>query len=100
MNRELGLILENLKNNLPTGSGWSGWRLEFDFKHERIIGLADFACYNEGYLVGSAYFKVHFNIYDFRIFDLMFLGTNSQHLNRKHMLREYLEETIYESLGD
>lgn len=94
------LILTNFKNKLPVGSGWGDWDLEFDFRHERIVGVSDFLCYTEhGYTDGYARFKVYFSVYDFRDFRLMFIGKKSQYLNRKYMLREYLEETIAEVLS-
>jgi len=89
-----------LKNVLPHGSGFDcSWDIE-QKKNGNVYAISSFHCMNEnGYYDGFADFTVIFKkgqpIADFV---LQFNGKIAQRKNNKYFLREYLEESIYESL--
>lgn len=85
-----------LKKHLPSGSGID-CKWEFEWFPTRVVCRNSWHCMNEhGFYEGYAdfslilYYKKH--VKDFR---LEFNGYRAHQLNRKHMIREYLEDHFY-----
>ena len=91
-----------LADILPTGSGINcSWNFT-EQKNGNILAHNSFQCMNErGYYDGFADFTVIFKknapLADFV---LQFNGKLAQYKNRRYMLRDYLEETIYHFIRD
>jgi len=95
-------LKEYLADILPDGSGIDCvWKFDYQ-KNGKVIAQNSYHCMNEpGYYCGYADFTIKFNLVeDLRSFTLEFNGSYSQALNRKHLLRDYLEDTIYNSLPE
>ena len=90
-----------LKNKLPRGSGIN-FKWEFDWlKNGKCVASNSYHCMNDaGYYDGYADFKVVFNrpFEDHTNFALQFNGRQAQNKNKQYMLREYLDDTLYEAL--
>lgn len=89
-----------LDNVLPHGSGINcNW--EFDYQRNgKVIARNSYHCMDEdGYYCGYADFTLKFSMHEaLTDFELEFNGKQSRYLNRKFMLRDYLEDIIYHSL--
>ena len=94
-------IEDLLLENLPHGSGVD-CKWEFDWlANGKLVAKNAFHCMNDaGYYEGFADFSVKFNKprEDLSVFDLAFHGDVAQRLAQKHMLRDYLDETIHYSV--
>ena len=94
-------LIEFLKDKLPSGSGIDcDWNIKVEWKNGLIIASNSYHCMNE---VGMYDDWADFTVYiDLPIpeenFRLKFNGKKAQYLNKKYMLREYLEDTIINSL--
>ena len=95
-------LKEYLADILPHGSGINcNW--EFDYqKNGKVIARNSYHCMDEhGYYFGYADFTIKFYLFrDLKSFTLEFNGSYSHALNRKYLLRDYLEDTIYHSLPE
>jgi len=95
-------LCDYLNEVLPHGSGIdSNW--DFDYqKNGKVLAMNSYHCMDEnGYYYGWADFTIKFDMFkDLRAFKLEFNGKRSSYLNDKHMLRDYLEDTIYNSLPE
>ncbi len=96
--------LESYLNEvLPHGSGID-CKWEFDYQRNgKVIARNSYHCMDDGgSYCGYADFTLKFSMYKaLTAFELEFNGKDSQYLNRKYMLRDYLEDSIYHSLpGD
>ena len=87
------------KYNLNVLEDFSGNGFQFEKVDIKKSGRADFIlsyhCMNEvGYYMGYAYFRVVplNNDSDYKIH---FIGKNSSYLNRKYLLRDFIEDTIH-----
>lgn len=91
-------IEDLLLENLPHGSGVN-CKWEFDWLvNGKLVAKNAFHCMNDaGYYEGFADFSVKFHKpkSDLSEFVLVFNGDEASYLNKKHMLRDYLEETIH-----
>lgn len=85
-------------NEYLSGSGFNTeWREGKIFNNGKFEIENDFHCLNEnGYYEGYQYFKITVNPADIPDFKLSF--THGDYLARKHMLHNYLEDTIYHFL--
>lgn len=92
-------ILDMIAGELPSGSGIDGdWHAEMS-SSSRMRFSNGYHCINEhGFYEDWAYFTVIIDLDDREYFRLMFHGDRSQRLARRHQLREYLEDIIYESI--
>lgn len=99
MEQRFETVFEYLRKVLPHGSGIDcDWRFT-KRKNGAILASNSFHCMNEtGYYVGYADFTVEFKnaLQPGGAFVLTFNGKQSAYLNNRYMLREYLEEIIYE----
>ena len=90
-----------LLNKLPHGSGID-CKWEFTWLvNGKLLAINAFHCMNDaGYYEGFADFTVKLNapFGDQQDFNLSFSGDRAKRLNKKHMLREYLEETLHYAL--
>ena len=85
---------EALINALPHGSGINGeWQIT---EHTDRYTASNFyePMDEAGFYDGVAYFTLNIPKSDPPNFKLQFNGKESQYLNRKYALREYLEDTI------
>lgn len=95
-------IAEKLADILPTGSGIDcGWSFT-EQKNGNILAHNSFHCMNEyggydGYADFTVVFKKDAPLSDFV---LQFNGKVAQYKNKRYMLRDYLEETIYHFIRD
>jgi hypothetical protein len=85
-------------DKLPHGSGIDGdWHIEA--KQRTIVASNFYHCMNEnGFYDGYADFTLYIPLKNPIDFKLHFRGEDAQYLNRKYMLRDYLEDTIAECL--
>lgn len=107
MDKSLYLLAENfdslcqyLENILPHGSGIDcKWTFDYQ-KNGKVIARNSYHCMDDnGFYCGYADFTVKFHLYKaLTAFDLQFNGVRSQRLNKKKMLRDYLEDVIYHTL--
>ena len=90
----------DMEEMLSHGSGINGdWYIETSKDGKKIRCSNLFEAYTEyGYVDGDAYFSLTIPKDDPLEFRLMFHGRKSQYLNRKHMLRDYLEYLFYEDI--
>lgn len=92
-----------LLNKLPHGSGIDcKWEFEW-LNNGKLVCNNSYHCMNNaGYYDGFADFKLilHKPFTEQDDFDLVFCGRQGQNKNRQYMLREYLEETLSEALGE
>lgn len=98
--RAAATFLTNRETSL-SGSGFdTSWEREETASGVRCT--TSFHCLNEnGYYDGWARFEVFFSFdSEPTDFKLHFLGTWSQRLNQKHLLREHLEDTIYHHIRE
>lgn len=88
-------IEETFKQNLPHGNGIDGdWHIITDLEKKKVYCYNYFHCMNNtGYYGGRAHFVIIFDGYE-GDFKLHFRGKKSQYLNKKYLLREFLEETF------
>ena len=99
---EMECVLSMIEQELPHGSGIDcEWALKLTTP-TRVNAVNSYHCMDEhGYYDGYVDFTVHFDIADKDVFRITF---RSDYQNRKrekqYMLREYLEETISQSLQD
>ena len=88
-----------LLNKLPHGSGIDcKWEFVW-LKNGKVKAKNSFHCMNDGgYYDGYADFTVilHSPFMDHQNFDLVFNGRYGQYKNKQYMLRDYLEDTLYE----
>ena len=91
--------LERLKELLPHGSGIDcDWELER--KGDYVYCQNSYHTMNEhGYYDKYADFTIKIPIDFPGDFKLMFNGKTAQYMNRKYMLRDYLEDTIFHNLN-
>ena len=93
--------IENmLLNSLPSGSGINGdWEFEFKNRSKRICMSNSFHCTDEsGSYVGWADFTAIIDYEDEDYFRLVFHGGKSRRLALKYGLRDFLTDTLCESL--
>ena len=95
-------IINALADVLPTGSGIDcKWQFT-EQKNGNILAHNSYHCMNDaGYYDGWADFTLIFKkdkpLADFV---LQFNGKTAQYKNKRYMLRDYLEETIYDYIRD
>lgn len=93
-------LTEYLENTLPSGSGINcEW--EFDYlKNGNVLARNSYHCMDDnGFYCGYADFTITFHPYKaLMAFTLQFNGRQAQALNKRFMLRDYLEDTIYQEL--
>lgn len=92
--------INQLRELLPHGSGID-CKWDFDvLQNGKINASNSFHCMNEnGYYDGHADFTLTFDVTkSLRAFRLVFNGHLAQYKNRQYMLRNYLEDTIYDAL--
>lgn len=95
-------LIEKLENILPSGSGIDGkWRFT-EQKNGNILAHSSFHCMDEhggydGFADFTVIFKKNAPLADFV---LQFNGKVAQYKNKRYMLRDYLEETIYHFIRD
>ena len=95
-------IKEAFKYHLPHGSGIDGdWHIEVNLEKAKVRCYNFFHCMNEsGMYDGYADFVVIFDWstkeedFELPFIELHFRGKEAQYLNRKYMLRDYLEDTF------
>ncbi len=95
-------VCEKLTEMLPHGSGINcKWQFE-QLKNGKVIAYNSYHCMNDaGYYDGYADFKIVFSVHKaLTAFSLHFVGAYAQRKNRQYMLRDYLEDTIYNALPD
>ena len=94
------MTMESLEINLPHGSGIDcTWEIEDMGNYFKVIN--SYHCMNEnGYYVGYSDFSVTIPKKNREDFKLHFHGSHSQYRAKKFMLREYLEDIIYDFLTD
>jgi hypothetical protein len=90
--------IDRITNSLPHGSGINGdWNIEENDK--RIKASNYYEPMNEvGFYDGIAYFTLYIPINEPDKFTLHFNDKRSQYYNRKYSLRDYLEDTIVDSI--
>ena len=89
-----------LLKRLPHGSGIDcKWEFKW-LKNGKVKASNSFHCMNDaGYYDGYADFTVIITpTYDLGDFKLVFNGRQGQNKNRQYMLRDYLEDTLYQAL--
>jgi hypothetical protein len=88
-----------LLNKLPHGSGID-CKWEFTWlKNGKVKAVNAFHCMNDGgYYDGYADFTVIIPPQDHTDFHLVFNGRQGQNKNRQYLLRDYLEDTLYQAL--
>ena len=93
------LLIEMLESDLPHGSGIDGtWNIEDKGSYIKAVNF--FHCMDEhGYYDGYADFSLTIPKKCLTDFKMHFHGPTSQYLNRKYMLRDYLEETFHYALS-
>lgn len=95
-------ITEKLANILPTGSGINcNWNFT-EQKNGNILAHNSFQCMDEyggydGWADFTVIFKKNAPLADFV---LQFNGKTAQYKNKRYMLRDYLEQTIYHYIRD
>ncbi len=95
-------IAEKLADILPTGSGINcNWSFT-EQKNGNILAHNSFQCMDEcggydGFADFTVIFKKNAPLADFV---LQFNGKTAQYKNKRYMLRDYLEETIYHFIRD
>ena len=95
-------IAEKLADILPTGSGIDcNWTFT-EQKSGNILAHSSFHCMDEhggydGWADFTVIFKKNAPLADFV---LQFNGKTAQYKNRRYMLRDYLEATIYHYIRD
>lgn len=89
---------EILENVLPSGSGFNcDW--EIDENEKFFLCKSSFHPRTEhGFYDRYADFTVIIPKESPENFKLQFNGSDSQYMNKKHMLREYMEDTVFYSL--
>lgn len=94
--RNFEAITEWLDRILPQGSGINcDWTYDY-LANGKIKASNSYHCMSEhGFYDGYADFTIAFDIADIKGFRLTFNGKGAQSLNRKYMLRDYLDETIW-----
>lgn len=94
------LTTQWLEENLPHGSGIDAdWHV--DEKSDRFIASNSFHAMDEdGFYDGWADFTVSIPKKKPEQFKLQFNGALAQRINKKYMLRDYLETTFAETLPD
>ena len=93
-------VIDRLREILPHGSGIDcKWGFEV-LTNGKIKASNSFHCVNEnGYYDGYADFTLTFDVTkSLRAFRLVFNGRVAQYKNRQYMLRDYLEDSIYDAL--
>ena len=90
---------EELRGTLPHGSGIDcDW--EIDDKGDKLIASNSYHCMDDvGFYDGWADFTLHIPKSKPLDFKLHFNGQVAQYLNRKYMLRDYLEDTIVQFIA-
>ena len=90
---------EELLSKLPHGSGINcKWEFEW-LSNGKVKASNAFHCMNEhGYYDGYAPFTLIIDPAKHEDFKLVFNGRTGQNKNRQYMLREYIEDTLYEAL--
>ncbi len=93
------LIEDYLRKVLPHGSGID-CKWQFDYlKNGKITCVNAFHCMDEnGYYCGYADFTLTVDLDKPADFRLVFNGRDSQRMNTKHMLKDYLEECFHYTL--
>jgi hypothetical protein len=97
---DVDTVVDALREILPHGSGID---CEWTFNvllNGKIRASNSYHCMTEhGFYNGYADFTLTFSVYkSLRAFSLSFNGKTAQYLNKKYILRDYLEETVYEFL--
>ena len=96
----ISLNVELLEDELPHGSGIDcEWSIVDKGKYFRCCNWFH-AMDNNGYYIGYSEFSLIIPKKNPREFKLHFHGDYSQYLNRRNMLREYLNDLFYWSLFD
>lgn len=93
-------LTDYLNSILPHGSGINcKWKFDY-LKNGSVLASNSYHCMDEnGSYGGFADFTIKLHPYKaMTAFTLQFNGELSQFLNRKYMLRDYLEDTIYQEL--
>jgi hypothetical protein len=93
-------FIDKITDKLPHGSGIDAdWYIET--KRQTIVASNSYHCMNDvGYYDGWADFTLYIPLKNPMNFKLHFGGQDAQYLNRKYMLRDYLEDTIAECLRE
>ena len=96
----MNLTADDMIEMLPWGSGINAeWYFETTKDGKKLICENLFETLNEGgYVDGDAHFRLIVPRDDPDSFRLEFIGKQSQYLNTKYMLRDYLEDTIAEDI--
>jgi hypothetical protein len=85
-----------LANILPRGSGIDSYWYMSDMKNGKVKVSNSYHCMNDGgYYDGYADFTIIVDRRSPLDFKLQFNGDTAQYKNRKYLLRECLEDTIY-----
>ena len=94
------LTESDMEEMLSHGSGINGdWYIETSKDGKKIRCSNLFEAYTEyGYVDGDAYFSLTIPKDNPQEFRLMFHGRQSQYLNTKYMLRDYLEDLFSEDI--
>jgi len=92
--------MEKLVDFLPSGSGFD-YSYEIDEKINTFHILSSYHCMSEhGYYDGWQDFKIILSKDRAKINDFKLQFCNGNARARKYLLKEYMDETIYESIQD
>lgn len=101
-NERANALIEILREDLIHGSGIDcEWTFKINNKSRYVFAYNSYHVMNEnGIYDGYADFKLKISVENPVSFKLTFSGRQGGELNKKHMLRDYLEETFYWNLEE
>lgn len=93
-------VKQEILDTIPHGSGIDDtWRIEYK-RRGRVCLTNSYHCMDSyGFYDGWADFSIVADVGQPHDFRLVFHGRSAQYLNRKHMLRDYLEDMFAEWLN-
>ncbi len=96
------LFEDKIRNSLPHGSVINAdWCIKWNPRTKKVEANNSYQVMNEdGYYVGWAAFTVKIPMPHWEKFTLQFNGKEAHYLNKKYMLRDYLEDTIFYALEE